>query len=324
MPYSALRDKKNELIRKARDGSVFVAPYSATGITSLTTGTATNEVQTATITGTPTGGNFRLTYNGQQTATILYNANAAAVQSALEALSNIGAGNVTVTGGPGPGTPYVITFTGYLAATDVSLITASHTFTGGTSPNINVVATTPGASVDLGPLPSGWEDIGWTSTDGVSYGRETEVSEVNSFGSTEPTRADITSDVITMSVTAQETRLTTIGLYTGADTSAMTASATTGEFGISKPAIPGFRYWRVLGLFVDQDDNGREIYIARYMPRARITEYGEQTYQSGEDPISYNMTFTGFEDSALGYSHRWIFAGPGWAPLLSSMSIPTA
>lgn len=324
MPYSTLRDKKNELIRKARDGSVFIASFAAPGITDLTSGSAANEIQTVTITGTPAGGNFRLTYDGQQTATILYNAIAGAVQTALEALSNLDVGDVTVTGGPGPGTPYVVTFGGTLAATDVTEMTASHSFTGGTSPNIAVSTTTPGATVDLAPLPSGWEDLGWTSTDGVTYGRETEVAEVNSFGSTEPTRSDITTDTITMSVTAQETRLSTIGLYTGADTSALTADATTGEFSISKPAIPGFRYWRVLGLFVDQDDNGREIYIARYMPRARITEYGEQQYQSGEDPISYNMTFTGFEDSTLGYSHRWIFGGPGWLPLLASMGISTA
>src|SRR5690349_5499917 len=38
VPYSALRDKKTELIRKARDGSVFIAPTSATAITTLTTG----------------------------------------------------------------------------------------------------------------------------------------------------------------------------------------------------------------------------------------------------------------------------------------------
>jgi hypothetical protein len=324
VPYSTLRDKKNELIRKARDGSVFISAFSADGITDLTTGTPTNEVQTATITGTPTGGNFRLTYSGQQTATILFDAVAGAVQTALEALSNIGAGNVSVTGGPGPGTPYVITFQGDLSGTDVALITATHTFTGGTSPDIAVVSTTPGSGIDLSPLPSGWEDLGWCSTDGVTYGRETEVSEVNSFGSTEPTRADITSDTITMSVTAQETRLLTVGLYTGADTAGLVADATTGEFSIAKPSTPGFRYYRVLGLFVDRDDNGREIFIARYMPRARITEFGEQQYQSGEDPVSYNMTFTGFEDSVVGYSHRWIFGGPGWFPLLATMGIPTA
>jgi hypothetical protein len=66
-----------------------------------------NEAQTVTITGTPTGGTFTLTYSGQTTAAIAYNANAAAVQSALEALSNLAPGDVTVTGGPGPGTPYL-------------------------------------------------------------------------------------------------------------------------------------------------------------------------------------------------------------------------
>src|SRR3954465_8763162 len=49
----------------------------------------TNEVQTITVTGTPTGGTFTLTYSTQTTAAIAYNATAAAVQTALEALSNI-------------------------------------------------------------------------------------------------------------------------------------------------------------------------------------------------------------------------------------------
>lgn len=46
-------------------------------------------------------GTFTLGYAGQLTAPIAYNANAATVQSALESLSTIGAGNVTVTGDPG-------------------------------------------------------------------------------------------------------------------------------------------------------------------------------------------------------------------------------
>jgi hypothetical protein len=105
-----------------------------------------NEVQTVTITGTPTGGTFRLTWNGQQTAVIAYNATAATVQAALEALSNIGVGNVSVTGGPGPGTPYVVTFVGQFASENVSQMTATHTFTGGTTPAIAVATTTPGAA----------------------------------------------------------------------------------------------------------------------------------------------------------------------------------
>lgn len=105
----------------------------------------TNEVQTVTITGAPTGGSFRLTWDGQQTVVIAYNATAATVRAALEALPNIGVGNVTVSGGPGPATPYVVTFVEQLAAENVAQMTATHTFTGGTTPAIAVTTTTPGA-----------------------------------------------------------------------------------------------------------------------------------------------------------------------------------
>lgn len=104
----------------------------------------TNEVQTITITGTPTGGAFKLTFLGQTTGDIAYNAAASAVQSALVALSTIGAGNVAVTGGPGPGTPYVVTFQGTLGLQNVNALTATNTFTGGSSPAIGIVTTTAG------------------------------------------------------------------------------------------------------------------------------------------------------------------------------------
>jgi hypothetical protein len=216
-PYSALRQKKTELIRKARDGSVFIGPSTATSITALTTG----------------------------------------------------------------------------------------------------------GTALLNTLPTGYEDLGWTSSDGSSFSRDTTTSDVQSFGSVEPTRSDVTSDIITMAVTAQETKMLTIGLYTGADLSAATAAATTGEFQVAKPAQPGFKYYRVLGLFVDKTDAG-ELYIGRYMPRARVTEFAAQDFTDGDDPIQYGLTFTGYEDSSLGYSHKWIFAGPGWQALLTSMGITQA
>ena len=112
-----------------------------------------SEVQTVTITGTPTGGTFRLTFDGQQTATIAYNAAAAAVQTALQALSTVGAGNALVTGGPGPGTPYVVTFAGALANQNVAQMTASSALTGGTTPAVGVATTTPGAPNQVIGLP---------------------------------------------------------------------------------------------------------------------------------------------------------------------------
>lgn len=218
MPFSTIRDKKAELIRKAREGSVFVAPMSSDVPTSLTTG----------------------------------------------------------------------------------------------------------ASSDLAALPAGYEDVGWTTTDGVSYGRETNVSEVRSFGSVDPTRADVTSDTMTMGVTMQETSKLALQLYIGADLSATEGDATTAEVTIEKPAVPSFRYYRVLGIFVDTDDSGSELYIARFMPRARITEVGEQVFSDGDDPIQYPTTWTGFEDSTAGYSHKWYFGGPGWDAILTDMGFTQA
>ncbi len=104
-----------------------------------------SEAQTVTITGGPTGGTFTLTLAGQTTAAIAYNATAAAVQTALNALPNINAGDVTVTGGPGPATPYVITFGGQYAGEDMPAMTASGaSLTGGTSPAVGVTTSTPG------------------------------------------------------------------------------------------------------------------------------------------------------------------------------------
>jgi hypothetical protein len=104
-----------------------------------------NEVQTVTITGSPTGGTFTLTYDGQTTATIAYNATAATVQSRLIALSTLEEGNVSVTGSAGG--PYTVTFTG---GKDVTALTASGAgLTGGSSPAVTVATATVGGSASF-------------------------------------------------------------------------------------------------------------------------------------------------------------------------------
>jgi hypothetical protein len=105
-----------------------------------------NETQSVTITGTPTGGTFTLTYDSQTTGGIAYNAAASAVKTALEALSNVEAGDITATGGPLPGTPVVVTFGGSLAGTNVTQMTGSAaSLTGGTTPAVVVATTAEGA-----------------------------------------------------------------------------------------------------------------------------------------------------------------------------------
>lgn len=91
-----------------------------------------NEIWTVTITGSPTGGTFTLTFGAQTTAGIAYNAAASAVESAFEALSSVD--DVTVTGSAGG--PWTIEFVGTHAYSNVGDITASGAgLTGGSSPN---------------------------------------------------------------------------------------------------------------------------------------------------------------------------------------------
>ncbi|QDT94158.1 hypothetical protein [Gimesia algae] len=91
-------------------------PYFVT----ILIGDGTNEKQLVTMQGTITGGTFTLTFNGQTTDPIAYDASAATVQTELEALSNIEVGDVDVTGVDGG--PWTIEFKGNLADTDVSLL----------------------------------------------------------------------------------------------------------------------------------------------------------------------------------------------------------
>lgn len=108
----------------------------------------TNEVQTLTITGSPTGGTFKLSFEGEVTASIARNASAGTVQSALEALSSIGSGNVACGGGAFPGTPVTVTFQNALGGIDVPMILLdTNAMTGGSSPTLGIVETTKGQAL---------------------------------------------------------------------------------------------------------------------------------------------------------------------------------
>lgn len=96
-----------------------------------------------------TGGTFTLTFGAQTTATpIASNAPATTVQGALEGLSSIGIGNVTVSGGPGDATashPYIVTFAGTLAGKPQALITANSTLlTGGNTHTATIASLNAG------------------------------------------------------------------------------------------------------------------------------------------------------------------------------------
>lgn len=116
-------------------------------------GSAVNEQQTVTLTGVPTGGTFTLTFSGQTTSAIAYNASSATVQTALRALSSITGTNVNVSGSAGG--PYTVDFVGSLAGADQPQMTADgSSLTGGSGQTIAVAEVTASAG------PNHWDTAG--------------------------------------------------------------------------------------------------------------------------------------------------------------------
>jgi hypothetical protein len=153
------------------DGTNAMRQWDGVTLTLLPTAD-TDDVQTVTITGTPTGGTFTLTLDGQTTSALAYNASAGNVQSALEALTNIGTGNVLCSGGALPGTGVVCTFRAGMSFRPVDLITHTDSLTGGSSPAVHVTHTTQGAAaVPPGRLVTIFRNRLW-----IAYGRTVEWS----------------------------------------------------------------------------------------------------------------------------------------------------
>lgn len=107
--------------------------------------TLTSEIQTVAL-GTapdnvPDGGTFTLTYRGETTADIAWDATAGAIQTALEALSTVNSGDITVSGSISDGVTF--TFANTLGNVDLLMINSSLT-DGAASVTASISETTQG------------------------------------------------------------------------------------------------------------------------------------------------------------------------------------
>lgn len=104
-----------------------------------------NELQSIVV--DATGGTFTLTYSGQTTAAIAYNASAATVKAGLEALSNIDVGDVSCSGGVLATSPVVVEFKGQFAGANVAAMTSNSASLTGATHTATVSTTRQGAAL---------------------------------------------------------------------------------------------------------------------------------------------------------------------------------
>lgn len=137
---------------------------AGTVIGQQSTFTATNDVQTLTVTGTPTGGTFTVQFNGVVSGPIQFNSTVVQTQAVLDAMAIYpGAGNIVVSGGTLPGATQVFTAALALAGrTQPNWTVYTNSLTGGASPAGAFAHTTPGTSVG-----GGWGAYNSGSADGT-------------------------------------------------------------------------------------------------------------------------------------------------------------
>ena len=121
----------------------------------------TSAVHTLTIGGTPTGGTFKLAWNGRPTAAITWSATNSTllsnINAALDAMPGGGSGYIVATAASltaGIGT-ISLTFSSVLARRAVAVITVADNSLTGTSPTLAVANTTPGVDPTAQGAPAG-------------------------------------------------------------------------------------------------------------------------------------------------------------------------
>lgn len=147
-----------------------------------------------------------------------------------------------------------------------------------------------------------------TDGDGATWSRDQDVAEVTSHGYGEPTRRDIKKDAIGLQFVAQEVNKTTLELDKGQNLDGLKPT-TAGTLTIDKATKPGSQLWEFLAIGKD-GDGPDSIYVLRWLPRAQVTENGEQKW-SPDDEIRTEVTLSAYVDKRVGTSMREIWCGPG-------------
>jgi YD repeat-containing protein len=166
-------------------------------------------LQEVDLTGDITGGTFTLTFEGDTTSAIAYNASASTVQSALAALASIGSGNVVVTQAVG-GT-FEVRFTGTLAGSYQDEMTGDGSDLTGTLAGLSI------GTISLGGDAGNMVD----TVDPDGYDTRT---YADGLGRTVQTIVDFTNGAVT-----DDSNQTTDYTYNSVGMTSLTAELTDGE-----------------------------------------------------------------------------------------------
>lgn len=180
----------------------------------------------------------------------------------------------------------------------------------------NILDPTTGT---LAALPAAWTQLGRPTEDGITWPRETEVSELFGMGSVNPARSDIRRVTKRVSFTLAEVRKAGMELAQGITITPTVTKvpATTGNQHLTydEPELPTYPYMRLIAIARDVTAGG-EMYIARQLLRCRVTEVGEETWSDQDQAMVQQLTLTAYHDSVAGTAMRHFRGGPGYGQVI--------
>ncbi|MBN2590856.1 MAG: flagellar filament capping protein FliD [Sedimentisphaerales bacterium] len=136
-----------------------VAKDSLIKVDGFPTDSAVSEVQTISRSPSPGSGTYTITYEGQTTTEIAYNASPAEIQAALEALSTVNTGDITVDGSANGLDDGDVTFTFNNILGDVSMISVNGANLGPASSPVTVAETTKGVPAYISRSSNTIDDV---------------------------------------------------------------------------------------------------------------------------------------------------------------------
>lgn len=159
--------------------------------------------------------------------------------------------------------------------------------------------------------PTGYVQLGWFTTDGLTFGRDTTVSDTNAFGALEPVRRTVTAQSHTLSLTPMESLRMVQQLYYLTSLTAVTPG-TNNVINWQEPALPALRDYRLVAMGADTGQTAGEWIRVIQMPRVGISPNGDSSWNQADEGNTYPITATAQLDGTLGYAVEHFEGGAGF------------
>lgn len=144
-------------------------------------------------------------------------------------------------------------------------------------------------------LAATFQSLGLVTTDGQSTSTAISQNDLPSFGTYSPSRTIITSEIITVHFTAQETNKVTAAIKQRKALTAVTATAGVGAAPGTMTQTRGPARDSLYSLVVDALDGAN--HVRKVYPSVRLTSLGDQQTAFAA-ALQYDFTFTAYVDAS--------------------------